>query len=87
MRDADGTDHRLWRIDDDDVLAAISRSLADLPLVIADGHHRYETAMTYRASAAPPTATHDGEQPYDFAPVSTSRTAATRASSRSRRTG
>jgi uncharacterized protein (DUF1015 family) len=48
VRDADGTDHRLWRIDDPDVLEAIGASLAPLPLVIADGHHRYETALAYR---------------------------------------
>jgi uncharacterized protein (DUF1015 family) len=69
VRDSDGTDHRLWRIDDEDVLAAISRSLADLPLVIADGHHRYETAMTYRAERRAADGDPAGEQPYDFAPV------------------
>jgi uncharacterized protein (DUF1015 family) len=69
VRDPDGTDHRLWRIDDAQVLAAISRSLADLPLVIADGHHRYETAMTYRAERRAADGDPGGEQPYDFAPV------------------
>jgi uncharacterized protein (DUF1015 family) len=69
VRDLDGTDHRLWRIDDEDVLAAISRSLADLPLVIAVGHHRYETAMTYRAERRHAEGDPPGEQPYDFAPV------------------
>jgi uncharacterized protein (DUF1015 family) len=69
VRDPEGTDHRLWRIDDEDVLGAISRSLADLPLVIADGHHRYETAMTYRAERRAADGDPPGEQPYDFAPV------------------
>ena len=69
VRDSDGTDHRLWRIDDEDVLGAISRSLADLPLVIADGHHRYETAMTYRAERRAADGDPADEQPYDFAPV------------------
>jgi uncharacterized protein (DUF1015 family) len=69
VRDPDGTDHRLWRIDDSEVLAAISRSLADLPLVIADGHHRYETAMTYRAERRAADGDPAGEQAYDFAPV------------------
>jgi uncharacterized protein (DUF1015 family) len=69
VRDPEGTDHRLWRIDDEDVLAAISRSLADLPLVIADGHHRYETAMTYRAERRAADGDPPGERPYDFAPV------------------
>jgi uncharacterized protein (DUF1015 family) len=69
VRDPEATDHRLWRIDDEDVLAAISRSLGDLPLVIADGHHRYETAMTYRAERRAADGDPPGERPYDFAPV------------------
>ncbi|MEO9177006.1 MAG: DUF1015 domain-containing protein [Gaiellales bacterium] len=69
VRDGDGTDHRLWRIDDDDVLEAISVALAPLSLVIADGHHRYETAMTYRAERRAADGDPDGERPYDFAPV------------------
>jgi uncharacterized protein (DUF1015 family) len=69
VRDKDGTDHRLWRIDDEEVLAAISASLAPLPLVIADGHHRYETAMAYRAERRAADGDPDEERPYDFAPV------------------
>jgi uncharacterized protein (DUF1015 family) len=69
VRDGDGTDHRLWRIDDEGVLAAISAALAELPLVIADGHHRYETAMNYRAERRAAEGDPDGERPYDFAPV------------------
>jgi uncharacterized protein (DUF1015 family) len=69
VRDADGTDHRLWRIDDPDVLEAIGASLAPLPLVIADGHHRYETAMTYRAERRAAEGDPEAERPYDFAPV------------------
>jgi len=46
--DDDGVDHTLWAIDDPDRVAAIT-ALADAsPVVIADGHHRYETALTYR---------------------------------------
>jgi uncharacterized protein (DUF1015 family) len=69
VRDGDGTDHRLWRIDDERVLAAIGESLAPLPLVIADGHHRYETAMAYRAERRAADGDPDEERPYDFAPV------------------
>jgi uncharacterized protein (DUF1015 family) len=45
--DADGTVNRVWRIADPDVHEAISSTLADTELLIADGHHRYETARTY----------------------------------------
>lgn len=40
---------RLWVITDPDVLAAIQAQMAPMRnLIIADGHHRYETALTYR---------------------------------------
>ena len=45
--DADGTVNRVWRIADADVVEAVQRELAASELLIADGHHRYETARTY----------------------------------------
>ncbi|MCP5119320.1 MAG: DUF1015 domain-containing protein, partial [bacterium] len=39
--------HRLWRIDDPDRVATISRLMEDKKLLIADGHHRYETALAF----------------------------------------
>ncbi len=47
VTDDDGTVHRTWRIDDADVHRAVAAELADSELLIADGHHRYETARTY----------------------------------------
>lgn len=40
--------HRLWAITDSPVIAQIQSSMADKKLLIADGHHRYETALAYR---------------------------------------
>ena len=40
--------HRMWLVNDREVLAAISADFADRKLYIADGHHRYETALHYR---------------------------------------
>jgi uncharacterized protein (DUF1015 family) len=40
--------HRLWPITDAQTLESIRREMADKKLVIADGHHRYETALAYR---------------------------------------
>jgi uncharacterized protein (DUF1015 family) len=40
--------HRLWRITAPDLLASLVAAWAPLRLFIADGHHRYETALTYR---------------------------------------
>jgi uncharacterized protein (DUF1015 family) len=45
--DEDGTVHRVWRVADGEVAAAIGTRLEDAELLIADGHHRYETALTY----------------------------------------
>jgi uncharacterized protein (DUF1015 family) len=45
--DEDGTVHRLWRIADPEVHAAVAQELEQAELLIADGHHRYETARTY----------------------------------------
>jgi uncharacterized protein (DUF1015 family) len=45
--DADGTVNRVWRIPDPGVHEAIASALADSELLIADGHHRYETARAY----------------------------------------
>jgi uncharacterized protein (DUF1015 family) len=47
VTDADGTTHRVWRVADAAVHEAIASELADGELLIADGHHRYETALTY----------------------------------------
>jgi uncharacterized protein (DUF1015 family) len=43
-----GVVHRVWKISDPDVIAAVQAEMADKKLIIADGHHRYETALNYR---------------------------------------
>ncbi|MEE8398354.1 MAG: DUF1015 domain-containing protein [Desulfobacterales bacterium] len=42
--------HRLWRISDEDVHGFISEQMETKRIFIADGHHRYETALDYRQS-------------------------------------
>jgi uncharacterized protein (DUF1015 family) len=46
--DDEGVHHRLWRITQPGVVSAIADAVASAPVVIADGHHRYETALSYR---------------------------------------
>jgi uncharacterized protein (DUF1015 family) len=48
LRDDAGVQHRLWRIGDPAVQRACAGFVRDQPVVIADGHHRYETALEYR---------------------------------------
>lgn len=43
-----GCRQRLWTIHDEATLAALTAAMASKPLFIADGHHRYETALNYR---------------------------------------
>jgi uncharacterized protein (DUF1015 family) len=43
--DGDGIRHRLWRISKKDDIEAISEAMKDKYIIIADGHHRYKTAL------------------------------------------
>jgi uncharacterized protein (DUF1015 family) len=47
-RDRRGELHRLWRLTDPGAIARVQALLAERQVIIADGHHRYETAVTYR---------------------------------------
>ena len=61
---ADGTLHRVWPITDPAVHEAVAGEMSDRWLLIADGHHRYETALAYRderRAAERPA----GPMPYD----------------------
>jgi uncharacterized protein (DUF1015 family) len=48
MTDEYGVIHRLWMITDPHYISTIQQAMADQKLVIADGHHRYETSLNYR---------------------------------------
>lgn len=48
ISDLDGVRHCLWKLEDSDVIQSIVRSMTDRTILIADGHHRYETALNYR---------------------------------------
>jgi uncharacterized protein (DUF1015 family) len=47
VTDDEGTTHRLWRVADRGTVERVGAALAPSELLIADGHHRYETARTY----------------------------------------
>jgi len=48
VTDEDGTLHRLWRVADPAAHEAVAAALEPAELLIADGHHRYETARVYQ---------------------------------------
>ena len=76
MNDEYGVSHRVWRIPDSGIIERVRNKMRDKKLIIADGHHRYETALTYRnerRTASDATTkdnkSHEGTKaaPYEFA--------------------
>ena len=63
LTDREGTVHRLWRLTDPAVIAAVADAMRDRWILIADGHHRYETALAYRDERR--AAEGGAEGPYD----------------------
>ncbi|HEX4864716.1 MAG TPA: DUF1015 domain-containing protein [Acidimicrobiales bacterium] len=59
--DDDRVLHELWPVTDAERIAAISKAVESEPVVIADGHHRYETALNYRAEREAAGAAGDDE--------------------------
>jgi uncharacterized protein (DUF1015 family) len=61
--DGEGVVHTVWVVDEPEICAAIADAVSAQPVVIADGHHRYETSLAYRhereaeGPAGPATAT------------------------------
>jgi len=53
VTDEYGVLHRLWRVSDPSVIRLLTTAMADKKLIIADGHHRYETALAYSKEHAP----------------------------------
>ncbi len=56
VSDEYGVAHRLWRISDPAAIRLLATAMADKRLIIADGHHRYETALNYMKECARPSA-------------------------------
>jgi uncharacterized protein (DUF1015 family) len=47
VSDGDGTVHRVWRVGEPEAIEVVEQALAGVEMLIADGHHRYETARVY----------------------------------------
>jgi uncharacterized protein (DUF1015 family) len=65
-----GESHRLWAIADPTVVERIVGCFQQQPVYIADGHHRYESALTYRRERRFGNPADSGEEPYDFVMMS-----------------
>ncbi len=62
--DDDGIRHQLWVLRDPDAVAAVGDAVGTAPVVLADGHHRYETARAYQAECREANGGKPG--PYDL---------------------
>lgn len=69
VADEFGVRHRLWPISEPALIARIQDLLADKKLMIADGHHRYETALAYRNECRARLGVADRDAPHEKAMV------------------
>jgi uncharacterized protein (DUF1015 family) len=70
LRDEYGVLHRVWKVSDPQTVAAAKAKMADKKLIIADGHHRYETALNYRNEMRAKNKSNDPEAPYERVMIS-----------------
>jgi len=63
LTDDKGHRHRMWRISDPAVCASVRGAFQDKQIFIADGHHRYETALNYRNWLAETLPGFNGDHP------------------------
>jgi uncharacterized protein (DUF1015 family) len=66
VNDEYGVAHRVWHVSDPALIGGVRRRMHDQKLVIADGHHRYETALNYRDECRAAAGNLDREAPYEF---------------------
>ena len=73
VADEYGVIHRVWKVSEPSVIAHVQEQMREQRLIIADGHHRYETALTYRnerRQAVSAAAAHDcalgDSAPHDY---------------------
>jgi uncharacterized protein (DUF1015 family) len=64
--DDESVTHRLWRVTDEAQIAAFTEAFAGRQLFIADGHHRYETALNYRKKVKAETPDFSESHPANF---------------------
>ncbi|HET9409836.1 MAG TPA: DUF1015 domain-containing protein [Candidatus Sulfotelmatobacter sp.] len=74
VTDEYGVMHRVWQISDANLIKSVRNQMRDQKLVIADGHHRYETALNYRnecrgADSEANSFVGSNNAPYEFVPM------------------
>jgi len=66
VKDYDGFNHRLWKIEDKNIINMICEKLKDEILFIADGHHRYQTAINFSEEMKQKTGNTDENAPFNY---------------------
>src|SRR5262252_3641053 len=61
-----GVAHRVWQVSDSSVIRSVQEKMLAQKLVIADGHHRYETALNFRNECRAASGQSNGDAPYEF---------------------
>jgi len=64
--DEEGTLHQVWRVSQRDIISQVTQRMQDQSLFIADGHHRYETALNYRNYQIAHTPQPAGKESYNY---------------------
>jgi uncharacterized protein (DUF1015 family) len=64
--DEAGETHKLWVANEPEFVQRVSHFLASKPIYIADGHHRYETALAYRDERRQETKHVKGNEAFNF---------------------
>ena len=62
----DTFNHKLWKIDDEDIISLIQNEFNEKILFIADGHHRYQTAIDYAKEVKEKTGNNDENAPFNY---------------------
>ena len=65
--DEEGVIRNMWIVKDPETILTLQRYMSDCDVIIADGHHRYETALTYKHLMEPTRTTND--EPFDYIPM------------------
>jgi uncharacterized protein (DUF1015 family) len=61
-----GVSHRVWQVSDEAAITALREKMSDKKLVIADGHHRYETALNFRDECRAQSGDSGKDAPHEF---------------------
>lgn len=65
-KDPEGAVHSFWIVEDEALVEAIGGDLEDRDVFIADGHHRYETALDFQKTVRRRTPEAGPDEPYDY---------------------